>query len=679
MGLGTALFRASWEIRTRLPSRANGVAVSSPGDGLAWTRRLPFADAAAVADAVRDRIPRERLESLRAVAEGEAHGKILCFGRWIGDYGDPIDWHRDPRSGAAWPADVPGLAALRAAVGDPKLTWEAARFPQAYRLARAAAFFPERRPTLSEALAGQIDSFVTANPYGRGIHWSSGQEIAVRMRAWTFALDACLVHASSAESAARTLAQALGQGAHHIERGFDYALHAVNNNHLLSEALGLYLAGVLLPPGDAAVRWRARGRRTLEEEAERQFYADGAYLNLSHTYHRNVLQMLLWACVLARSEGDRPSHAWLAALDRSIDFLTAQQCPTDGRLPNFGPNDGSHPSLLSTCDFTDLRPTLQAASILVRGERLYDAGPWDEEAAWWLGPAALDAPLRPPVLRSRAFEATGFYVLRGRDPRTFVTFRCGTLRDRHGQMDMLHTDVFWRGVNVLVDGGSYLYGGPPAWHAHFHGTASHNTVTVDGHDQMLHVRQFRHLYWTRAERLAFEERPGLALVAGEHYAYERHPGRCVHRRAVLLADELVVVVDRVAGEGEHRLRLHWLLGELPVRREEGLAQVALETSEGRYAVAVFGEQAEPEKGSVVAGQEDPPHGWMSRYYGEKVAVPSLAVDRRARVPWTWVTVMGPGSVRLVREGEKLVATCEGARVAFRLNDGIPAVDEEARA
>ena len=60
--------------------------------------------------------------------------------------------------------------------------------------------------------------------------------------------------------------------------------------------------------------------------------------------------------------------------------------------------------------------------------------------------------------------------------RRSPTFRCGTLRDRFSQIDMLHLDVWWRGQNVLVDGGSYLYNGPAAWHEHFMGTAATTRV-----------------------------------------------------------------------------------------------------------------------------------------------------------------------------------------------------------
>src|SRR6185436_15592916 len=134
------------------------------------------------------------------------------------------------------------------------------------------------------------------------------------------------------------------------------------------------MVGGLFGEDARAAAWRAFGRRVLDEGCERQFYPDGAYIQNSHNYHRLALQLLLWACVFAKASGDDVSPAWLSALDRSIHFLVQHQNPMDGRLPNYGANDGARPAPLSSCDFSDFRPTLQAASILVRKERLYEPG-----------------------------------------------------------------------------------------------------------------------------------------------------------------------------------------------------------------------------------------------------------------------------------------------------------------
>ncbi len=673
LGLAATLFRARWELNTRfvLPrlERRAAAHASTGIEWAEWPHRLPFADPATLADAMRDRISEERVAELGAMADDAVRGRLRCFGRWPADFGDPIDWQLNPRTGERWNGDAYWSIALadEPRVGDVKLSWEVARFPQAYVMARAAAMRPERASVYARALLAQIHGFIDANPPERGIHWSSGQELALRSFSWIFALDTLLLRGPGGDAAARAIATAIHSGAMHIERVIDYARHAVYNNHLVSEALGLYLAGALLTQSPHAARWRSLGRSIIDEEAERQFYADGAYIQLSHNYHRPVLQLLHWACMAARIAGDRPGASWLRAADRSIEFLVQHQNPGDGRLPNYGPNDGSLPSILSTCDQSDYRPTLQAAAVLARGERLYPPGPWDEEVAWLAGPSALDLPLRPPTRRSVSFAMTGFHVLRANDERSFVTLRCGSISDRFGQIDMLHVDVWWRGLEVLADGGSYLYNGPPEWHEHFMRTGSHNTVTIDGHDQMLHYRKFKLVYRTKAKLLEFAS----GRVAGEHYGYQRHDRACVHGRAVLLAsDDLVVVVDHVPRTTRHRVRLHWLCGEFAHRARDGCASLVLETPQGPYGISVFDDEARLRDGSVVAGQESPPRGWRSLYYGEKVPVPSLVAVDEGDAPLTFVSVMGSGTIALTKDGDVFTARCESTVARFRIRDGL---------
>jgi asparagine synthase (glutamine-hydrolysing) len=270
-----------------------------------------------------------------------------------------------------------------------------------------------------------------------------------------------------------------------------------------------------------------------------------------------------------------------------------------------------------------------------------------------------------------SFAFTGYHVLRGNAPESFATFRCGSLRDRFSQIDMLQVDLWWRGQNVLVDGGSYLYNGPAEWNRHFLGTASHNTVLVDGRDQMLHRRRFKMLYWTHALQLMFEDKGPWALASGEHYGYRRHPGGCRHRRSVLLVkDDLWVVVDQIEGTGSHRARLHWLAGEYPFEADERGGRMDLSTPKGRFGIAIYDGATNPLPVTVVAGQEEPARGWLSRYYGKKVPVASLATEVTGACPLTFVSVLGADRPTLEVDGSSCKARAGENAVTFRINDGL---------
>ena len=485
--------------------------------------RLPFSDPAAVGRLMRRVMTPEQADRLQHLASEATRGRILCFSRWMADFGNPIDWHRDPTNQNRWRVDAHWTKVLGHGrrVGEIKFTWEAARFPQAYVMARAAALEPLAAPYLGAALISQIQSFMESNSPGLGVHWASGQETAFRLLAWIFGLQVFSAFGLVPDSVICEVGQNFAANAAHIAGHIEYARDSVYNNHLLSEALGLYAAGRLLP-GNEARRWRDLGFDLLVEQADRQIYPDGSYIQQSHTYHRVAMQIYLWATALMRANAEKPPKEWLGAMERSLDFLWAHQNPRDGRLPNYGSNDGSRPLVLGDDDgYTDFRAALQCLSIETRGERVYEPGPWDEMSAWFFGAEVMELPLRPRTRASVSFAHTGHQVLRGNNPDSFCTFRCGTIVDRFSQIDMLHVDVWWRGQNVLADGGSYLYNGPPRWHRHFAGTGSHNTVQVDGEDQMLHFRQFKMLFPTEARLLRFEDAPEWALCEGEHYGYQR--------------------------------------------------------------------------------------------------------------------------------------------------------------
>ncbi|NDJ15572.1 MAG: hypothetical protein EBY17_31105 [Acidobacteriia bacterium] len=279
-----------------------------------------------------------------------------------------------------------------------------------------------------------------------------------------------------------------------------------------------------------------------------------------------------------------------------------------------------------------------------------------------------------------SFTHAGYHVLRGTNSGSFGAFRCGTILDRFSQIDMLHVDIWWKGQNVLTDGGSYRYNGATPWHNYFLRTEGHNTVKIDGRDQMLHFRQFKTLYWTEAKLLSFHDTPAWALTEGEHYGYQRER-KCTHRRSILfLKDDLWVCVDTVIGSGDHSASLQWLCGEFPQEFDAGCSELTLATPEGPFSITILNEKAEPYAGvDVVVGQESPPRGWLSRYYGQKTPVPSLAATVAGSLPLTLVSILAGGkavarlspskAVGSAGQGETWTVDTDSLSTSFRLVEG----------
>lgn len=669
LGLTGACFRMGWEagMRAGLIGRRPPI-VRPSGEPAALIPRLlsiPFCDPAAADRWMQESLPPHLRTDLQVEAASAGTGLVRCFRNHSLDFGHPVRWHVDPVSGNRWPPEVSWPKALSAAAGDPKNVWEVARFPHAWVMARASACIPKLKGSLAGACFQQIAHFLAENPCGRGIHWASSQEVVFRLMAWVFAVRTFVAGGEPLGALESLLAHSFAEGGAHVSRYLPYARRAVFNNHLLAEACGLYLMGTLVPEVEGAHGWVDLGRQLLTEQAGRQFYADGGYLQQSHNYHRLAIDIYLWAFQIARARQEPPDPAWRDALDRSVRFLASLQNETDGRLPNYGANDGALASVADSCEFSDFRGVLQTASIAANGVRLYPPGPWDERAVWWFGPDSVDLPLRPPVRRTAFYAFSGHHVLRS-GAGSFSVLRCGSLRDRFSQIDMLHLDVWWRGYNVLTDAGSYRYSGEPRWHNYFFRTASHNTITAGGRDQMLHHRQFKTLYPTQAHWLGGSSGEDWALCEGEHYGY-RHRGR-IHRRAVLQAGtDVWVVCDRIEGQGLEQVRLHWLAG-LPAGYLEH-RRLRIETPAGSFRVTVYDENGAIQRGNVISGQDDPPRGWLSRHYGEKTPVPSFAIERTGELPLTLMSVLGPAVPRVEVQDERWRILADFCEIRFRLAEG----------
>ena len=566
-------------------------------------------------------------------------GRWRYFGHTEYEVGFPPDWHLNPLTGVRLRGDQHWSRFSEFGHGDIKLVWEASRFGIVYDLTRAyAATADERYPATFWAL---IEDWAQQNPPQAGANWKCGQEAAIRVMAWCFGWFAFKDSPQSTPQRQARLATMLAFHADRIEGNIDYAL-SQNNNHGLSEAAGLWTIGLLWPEFTRAEHWRRTGKRLLEEQIERQIFADGAYVQHSTNYHRLMLHILLWSFRLGELHCNRFSRQAYDRLGGALDFLSAITDRVSGGAPNYGSNDGALILPLNGCDFSDFRPVLQATSYLLRRRRLFPPGPWDEDLVWLFGTDTLRLSTGATPNNRNTFPDGGYYILRG--DSSWGLLRCAHYCTRPAHADQLHLDLWWRGVNVAIDAGTYLYNGDPPWRNSLAGTAVHNTISVDGLDQMTRASLFLWTNWSEGTERIHREVDGHQFWEGEHNGYRRRLG-IVHRRAVFCDSEVWVVIDDVIGSGCHAVRLHWLLPDLPYHLEG--SRIELETSAGSYSLQTFCSKDNAvslaRAGHVLAGEmdHDPIRGWISRYYGDKESALSLAVNAQGALPLRFVTVLSP--------------------------------------
>ncbi|MRR32280.1 hypothetical protein EG834_18570, partial [bacterium] len=177
--------------------------------------------------------------------------------------------------------------------------------------------------------------FVKFNPINLGPNWASSQEAALRVLALLFALSAFQSSATSTDQRMQSVASHVFQCAKRILITLDYA-RAQNNNHLLSEALGLILAGTFLADVTPLARsWLKLGFSVFEKGILAQLEPDGTYSQHSIIYHRMMLQLALLYYIYAqynRHPLDMECHVRLCA---ATHWLAAQVDNESGDAPNW--------------------------------------------------------------------------------------------------------------------------------------------------------------------------------------------------------------------------------------------------------------------------------------------------------------------------------------------------------
>ena len=144
------------------------------------------------------------------------------------------------------------------------------------------------------------------------------------------------------------------------------------------------------------------------------------------------------------------------------------------------------------------------------------SGAWDESVVWFgLEPATASSAASFPCPAPQ----TGYFRLG--DEESWALIRAGQYTRRPFQADQLHVDLWWRGLNIARDPGTYLYNGPAPWNNAFAGSAVHNIVTVDGQDQMTRAGRFLWLDWSQASGRVFarESSARANCFEGEHNGY----------------------------------------------------------------------------------------------------------------------------------------------------------------
>jgi hypothetical protein len=542
-------------------------------------RRLYSSLTADAAKALRHRFPERVKQTVRAAERVLRHEfDLLGSGPYQpvdpdrparGGY-TPIDWYLDPVRSLRFPRGVPhkqwNLLEMRPSNADVKYPWELARCQHWATLGQACQLTNDQR--FAREIARELEDFVEANPTGIGINWTCTMDVGLRAVSWAIGLE--LVRDSRAlDEAFWTLAYtALFDHGVFIRNNLENT-YEVTSNHFLSNLLGLLFVGAAFEDLPQGVEWLSFARSAIEREMTVQVLPDGADYESSIPYHRLVAELFLGAARLTDHRRDPMSPAFRSRLRAMIEYLAAVTRP-DGLMPQVGDADDGRLHIFegyTTTTPQDARHLFGPAGMMFDepawGALGGDAGAW--EAAWW-GFEMIGAAAAPgwPSATPRLFRDAGIAVA----PTTaghYLLVTNGVVGTNgfgnHKHNDLLSFEYHHGGVPLVVDPGSYVYTSDADARNRFRGTASHNTLMIDGVEQnnMRPDWLFRLFETSHAQTVAFSDGNGVVEYVGRHRGYERLSDPVTHERTFRFTTESgrLTIVDRLTGHGRHQLRWHF--------------------------------------------------------------------------------------------------------------------------
>ncbi|MFN0085099.1 MAG: alginate lyase family protein [Blastocatellia bacterium] len=594
-----------------------------------------------VVEMMNKRFPEER-DAILATAGKAARGRLDLLGYTDLDFGDPIDWHIDPTSGARAPmvhwSRIDSVKPIGA--GDLKVFWEVQRTAHFVTFGQAYWLTDDHRH--AEQFVTQALSWIDANPSGMGIGWAASLDVSFRAIAWVWAIHLCAGSRELSPGALARIFKSLIEHGCHIEKYL--SRYFSPNTHLTGEALGLFYLGVAFPEFRRAEAWRKLGLQILLEQLPRHVREDGVYFEQASYYHRYTTDFYthLFALIRANNvaiarEDEQMLWQKLEALQLHLMWISRP----DGTWPLLSDDDGGRLIKFAPRASNDFRDTLaMGAAIFKRGDFKRIAGGAPAELLWLLGPEAVQCHDRvqaeAPRELSRAFEPSGFYVMRDgwEEDASFCLIDGGPLGSElggpgHAHADGLAIELALNGTTWLVDPATFVYGADPEMRDWFRSTRAHNTATVDGENQSVIAGAFAWETMADCSRLAFEDRGDHVVFTGSTDGYQRLADPVEHTRSVIMLRKraAVIVSDRFAAEAPHQYAVYFHFAPGCEAIAIGNRVEARSPDGGNLVINIFSDG----KGAA-GGRTRIDTGWVSTCYGRRVEAPVAVFEASSNGP-----------------------------------------------
>ena len=337
-----------------------------------------------------------------------------------------------------------------------------------------------------QARAVVLDWIANHGPGGAQVGWEA-YPTSLRLANWcAIFFGRCRSRTLTDEPFCEKLWASIYEQAEHLRRNLEWH---VLGNHLLENAVALALVGSCFEHQAARV-WFGKGCAILKRELPEQILADGGHVERSPMYQCRVLYALL----LLNATGD--------------SFLNDLVRPYLGRLAG---------SLAAV--------THPDGGIALLNDSAFGIYPRPRELMAIAG-------VESPRVGVFALVESGYYGARTGDGN-YILCDAGAIgpdyQPGHGHADLFSFELSLQGTRVVVDSGVSTYETGPT-RDYCRSTRAHNTVEIEGEDQVELWSAFRVGRRCRPREVEWEAREDGFALSGRHDGYRRLPGRPTHAR-----------------------------------------------------------------------------------------------------------------------------------------------------
>lgn len=488
---------------------------------------------------------------------------------------DPVCWSTDFVSGYEWQVGTYYRKYVQVDLNknvDVKLPRELSRFHFLLHLALAYHFTKEDKYLLKskELVLDWIDK----NPLMYSINWGCSMDVGIRAVNWIWGFSTIGWNVLDTDFINR-ISGSIYQHGWFIFHNLEGHQFRYNNNHYMSDLVGLLHIAALYKGDSQADRWFSFALREFYHEVRLQVLPSGMDYECSTNYHRLVLELIVASIVFLKRIGQTVPTDVISRCEKMFEIVYSFSMP-DGTMPIVADQDNGRCLPWGTEVLNDYRYLMSLGATLFHredfksrseGYNIYCAlfGENDSKESFEGIKNCLSLPA------SQLFRDAGFAIMReGDDYLLFNLDSQGGYLDSNSTTSHSHSDwlsfvLCADSIPFIIDPGTYVYSSDSVSRNLFRSTKMHNTVVVDGHNQAI---IFDNKLWDMrisggVDLLKWKSEDSHFEISCIHSGFNRLDLPVRHQRNIKYDSEIGrwEIEDTMIGEGSHRFDAHFHLDE----------------------------------------------------------------------------------------------------------------------